>query len=381
MKTSLILTFILFSKLSFCQEFNYDYLKSSQHSGEPTIVETINWLKQNLTIKGGSQNDEVYIDNDGGWRQTEYPCIFMSDSLKQAPVFHYSPERNILSFELDNMGCYAGAYPIETAEITIFLDNLRSEYSYISTGKDRSRRLELNSWNGYKKGSLHSDYVLGYIIFNNDNYCSGIALKTFFKISLPLPQTNSAEDEQFNNAIRYLSKKCSAENKECKDYGVCFVANSKVSINKSENKNINLLSKGDIVLSYDIDKNIFFESEITNIDSFFHDNLTELFFSDDTITCTNDHPFYIENKGWCSLVPQKTMNNYSNYSIIKQLEVGDLFIYKNDNNIVTKKLIGYNFKKSESGEMTFTITSLKHGNTYFVNGLLTGVENLKNLNK
>jgi hypothetical protein len=55
-----------------------------------------------------------------------------------------------------------------------------------------------------------------------------------------------------------------------------------------------------------------------------------------------------------------------------------LFIFRNGNEIKVNKLIDIVNLKADNGEMTYTITRLKKGNTYFANGLLTGVENLRN---
>ena len=125
-------------------------------------------------------------------------------------------------------------------------------------------------------------------------------------------------------------------------------------------------------------KKVVEETEIESVDSVYHKNMVKLIFSNDTITCTKDHPFYIENKGWCSLYPQKTLNNYSNYSKVVKIQKNDLFIFRNGVEIAANKLIDIIDLKDDYGQMTYTITRLKKGNSYFANGILTGVEHLKN---
>ena len=56
------------------------------HSGDPTIEESVKWLSKNLTYKGGY----VLIDNQGGNRETEYPCIPKADSLIQILELNYN---------------------------------------------------------------------------------------------------------------------------------------------------------------------------------------------------------------------------------------------------------------------------------------------------
>lgn len=373
---------LLFCFFSYGQENNLEFLKSSNHTGEPNINETIKWLENNLILNmrevglkhGYSIQIELEIDKTDGSRLFEIPCDAKS------PFFEYSAVQNTLSFRIDNMGCYAGAFPTESATVTILLDNL-DPWTYIGTS---GQRLDLKSWNSKNRGThvadhFFSDYELGYIIWDNFDGCSGKRIKTFRQLSFPLVINEDSLKTQFEKAIEYLAKKCSAFGVKCHFFGACFVANSKVSINKSEVKNINLLSKGDKILSYDLPNKTLFETEILNIDSIYHNNLTELYFDDDTITCTDDHPFYVENKGWCSIDPKKTLSNYSNYYSVGQIKIGDLFLYKKGNKLILKKLNGYSYKSKEDVVMTYTITNLKKGNTYFVNGILTGVENFKKL--
>jgi Ataxin-1 and HBP1 module (AXH) len=386
MKQIFTLITFLYCLCTYGQKNNLEFLKSSKHAGEPNIIETIKWLENNLILNireeglkhGMSYRIILKIDNTDGERLFEIPCN------AKFPFFEYSALQNTISFRIDNMGCYAGAFPIESATVTILLDNL-NPWTYIGTSGTQGQRLDLKSWNSKNRGThqgddqFYSDYELGYIIWDNFDDCSGKRIKTFGQLSFPLEIKEDSLKTQFENAIKYLAKKCSAFGVKCHDFGACFVANSKVSINKSETKNINLLSKGNKILSYDLDSKKLFETEILNIDSVYHNNLTELYFDDDTITCTDDHPFYIDNKGWCSLVPEKTLSNYSNYNNIGQIKIGDLFLYKKGDKLILKKLIRYSYKGKEDGVMTYTITNLKQGNTYFVNGILTGVENFKNL--
>lgn len=70
------------------------------------------------------------------------------------------------------------------------------------------------------------------------------------------------------------------------------------------------------------------------------------------------------------------MRNYSNYPKVNLLEKSDSFLSSSDNVITAIKLEDINFLTK--GEMTYTITGLKKGNTYFANGILTGVEIIEN---
>ena len=202
-----ILLFV--SNSIFGQNKHLEFLKTPMHSGDPTIEESVKWLSKNLTYKGGY----VLIDNQGGDRETEYPCIPKADSLIQILELNYNPKRNEISFSVDNMGCYAGAYPLESGEIVIFLDNL---HSYFHIDKDNNR-VELRSWNFDKKGSNYSDRVLGYIKYVNYDDCSGVSLRSFYTLSFSFNMIDRDKEDKLKLTLEYLQNKTSAQQKQCKD--------------------------------------------------------------------------------------------------------------------------------------------------------------------
>ena len=303
------------------------FLKRTKSCEAPTIKETLEWIEKNMLFENSSLTDN-----------------------------------NLYSFKVLNP---------EQLSVAILLRNLDPDNINIF-----NENLTINGW----KSNL-IDLNLGYVTLNNKDYngmLGGVTINTFKSIDLALPR-KSINDKSIQNklvsAFKYLGLLSSDKYAKVPFTGACFVEDSKVSINQTEIKKIGRLSIGDSVLSYDLESGEFFNTEIVNIDSVIHDNLVELYFNNDTITCTSDHPFYLENKGWCSLEPLTTMKNYSNYSTVEQMNIGDLFLLKNGDNVTSTKLIGYSFLKEE--EMTYTITELTKGNTYFVNGVLTGVEDLK----
>jgi hypothetical protein len=376
--------FVIINLGLYAQDKSLDFLKGSNRQGEPSIEETLKWLEDNLILKvraDGFKRDVAYqiqleIDNIDGWRLFEIPCEI------KPPYFEYSRAQNTMSFRIDNMGCYAGAYPLESATVTIFLDNM-DPYSYVAADRNDVQRISLRSWNSKNRGihqwtnQFYSDYELGYIVWDNFDDCSGKTIKTFRQLSFPLELKTEAMKDQIENAIGFLGRKCSAKDVECYDFGACFIANSKVSISTFDSKNIQSLSKGDRILSYDIKSNKVFETEVVTIEKVYHDKLIDLCFSDDTITCTKDHPFYIDGKGWSSVMPSETTRNYSNYSEVATIEVGDFFLMVDNGDLKAKKLMAIEKHGNEEGELTYAITELKEGNTYFVNGVLTGVEQLR----
>ena len=381
MKKTLFSILLFVSGSIFGQNNNLDFLKSPIHKGDPTIEEAVKWLDQNIKkniTKGDISKQCCRMDYElSGGRllidNKEYfiPC--------RAPFnFNYIENQNAISFKISTIGC-GGCCSCcvgdveQTGTVTLLLSNL-TKYAHVENNK-----IEFNSWNNKQRGIDYSNYDLGVIIWdNNYDFCSGSSIKTFNKISFPLKDLESSFEMQFETAIRFIGEKCSAEGAKCRDFGACLASNTKVLIDKSKSISINLLKKGDKILTYDLVKKVVEETEIESVDSVYHKNMVKLIFSNDTITCTKDHPFYIENKGWCSLYPQKTLNNYSNYSKVVKIQKNDLFIFRNGVEIAANKLIDIIDLKDDYGQMTYTITRLKKGNSYFANGILTGVEHLKN---
>jgi hypothetical protein len=330
MKKTLFSLLLFVSVSLFGQNNNLDFLKSPIHKGDPTIEEAVKWLDKNIKkniTKGDISKQCCRMDYElsGGRLLVDDKEYFVPCS---APFnFNYIENQNAISFKISTIGC-GGCCSCcigdveQTGTVTLLLSNL-NKHPYVQNNK-----IEFNSWNKNKRGIDYSNYDLGVIIWdNNYDLCSGSSIKTFNQITFPLKELNSALEMQFEAATRFIGEKCSAEGAECRDFGACLAANTKVFVDKSKSISINLLRKGDKIMTYDILKNVFEETEIQSVDSIFHKNLVKLIFSNDTITCTKDHPFYLENKGWCSIDPQRTINNYSNYTNVTKIQKNDLFIF------------------------------------------------------
>lgn len=165
----------------------------------------------------------------------------------------------------------------------------------------------------------------------------------------------------------------------------CFIAGTKVKTGGNQHQEIQDLKKGDVVLTYNMNTK---KVETTVIESMIkvdHDELivlyvaNELMTSDnityDSVVVTYDHPFYTQNKGWCSFSPAKTMKNYSGYNEVKQYADGDKIVVFENGLLSSKVIVGHQFIKNK--QATYTISKLKKGNNFFANGLLVGVEEIK----
>ena len=78
----------------------------------------------------------------------------------------------------------------------------------------------------------------------------------------------------------------------------CFIEGTKISLMGSNTKNIEDLSPGDSILTYNVDENKQEEGNIENISSKFVDSIIKITFDDgNIIKTTEEHPFYVKDKG------------------------------------------------------------------------------------
>ena len=341
----------LFSNLN-AQDQTLDFLKVKPHDSIPTFEETLKYL------------NEQWI------KKNNFGCImekpFRLYPISSDSLFEYDSKKNTLNFNLTIVPS-GKAWGTEDYYFTILLDNVDP-----NSLVNKSARISFMSFDNRKLGF--------YIKQKNGRSCryNVVDISTFQEIEFikncSYSQNTKPTTEQIRLAFKHLlSLKTSKEKLDgCE---ACLIYNTKIETKRNQYMPINQLKYGDTITSYNNINGQYFQTTITGIDSIYHNNLVELYYDNDTIICTDDHPFLIEKKGWCSLNPKKTMQNYSNYPKVNLLENGDLFLSNSDNGISTKQL--NEIKYLNKGEMTYTITGLKKGNTYFANGILTGIELLK----
>ena len=395
-KHILLIVILFFCRVSLdAQNQALDFLKSEPHEGNPTIEETVSWLNEKWLgpIHAANQTLPVKVFWVGS---NEVDTLFLipNDQIKLSISNQKEGYRNStgkINLYLENTphtepGFFGGW------NVTIFLMSISSDSIFNSNNK-----ISFCEWRFSKNSRfLGVDNGTDGVAFASDEYCGKARLRIIKKIEIPLLKTDNYEtysgkyydskkidwnenkfilEAQIKMAFNYLIGRYSEEYRWCV-YGACVAGKTQINLNKNISESIDKLKIGDSILSCSIPNKQYFQTTITGIDSVYHNNLVELHYENDTITCTDDHPFFINHKGWCSLNPEKTMRNYSNYPKVNLLEKGDSFISSSGSGITTIKLEDIKFLTK--GEMTYTITGLKKGNTYFANGILTGVEIIEN---
>lgn len=149
----------------------------------------------------------------------------------------------------------------------------------------------------------------------------------------------------------------------------CFSGDAMVSTSKTESKRISDLERGDAILTYNQQTGVFAQTNVKRILEVYHENVMTVSFGDSQITVTEDHPILTE-QGWCSLDPETTMKRYG-YENVGLLKKGAKLIGPNDE---SQSVIS--IEKVASGMMTYTISTLEHGDNFIVNGIVVGAETM-----
>lgn len=161
---------------------------------------------------------------------------------------------------------------------------------------------------------------------------------------------------------------------ECPELiAACFTAGTQIATGTYGVKSIENIRLGDTILTFDSEKKEAIMGYVKGIHNVKHSDLVEISFQEDTLTCTLDHPLYIKDKGWCSFQPEMTMALYEGFTSIGQINEGDLLVGNGDQYY---QILSVSPVKKE--QLTYTITGLSTGDSYYANGVLTAVENIKN---
>lgn len=149
----------------------------------------------------------------------------------------------------------------------------------------------------------------------------------------------------------------------------CFVAGTKITMSDGSQKNIEDVTIGDIVLTYNIDKKDVEEGKVENIVSPMHDKLVTLTFKDGIQNInTHDHPYYIKDKGWASYNPNMTKANYD--LDVKKIEIGDITLLYDETTKKVKELELLKLEEILKAQKTYNLDKVSKNHNFFANGIL-----------
>lgn len=156
----------------------------------------------------------------------------------------------------------------------------------------------------------------------------------------------------------------------------CIGKGSQVLMADGSTKNIEDISAGEIILQYTPDGSRKLTTCVVNkLIKVSHTGLLELTLEDGKrIVTTDDHPFYLANKGWCSYNPEKTMKNQQ-YTSVGAYKVADRLVVVNSGSSEVKGAALTAIKRLPDAREVYTL-ELEDGDNFIANGFVLGEERL-----
>ena len=144
----------------------------------------------------------------------------------------------------------------------------------------------------------------------------------------------------------------------------CLLPGTKITLFNGEYINIEDLIGGEVVLTYNIEKNTFEKGMVTKIFQPLHNDIIKLIIGETIIDCTSTHPFWSVNKNkWVSLNPKETALSMD--IDVEQLEKGDILLNEKNEKVILNDIIII-----ESEDIITYDISVEPNNTYYANGVL-----------
>jgi hypothetical protein len=157
---------------------------------------------------------------------------------------------------------------------------------------------------------------------------------------------------------------------------VCFSKGTKVLLGNGTEQHIESINVGDEILNYNTATGKVETTIVEKIASSYHSVVNVITFSNGTtIESTTDHPYFVVDKGWASVNPKMTNDNYT--LNVQELQTGDKCLHFN-NNVVTEVAIADIGTKV--GDQKMYVISGGKNNSFFANGIVVSDENLMTLN-
>tara|TARA_B100001778_G_scaffold328511_1_gene328075 strand:- start:1603 stop:2382 length:780 start_codon:yes stop_codon:yes gene_type:complete len=149
----------------------------------------------------------------------------------------------------------------------------------------------------------------------------------------------------------------------------CFVAGTKIIMWDETVKNIEDLSVGDTVLSWDEEGLHLVAGQVVELFSPVHHNFALLTFEGSHTKNTLDHPFYVKGKGWCSVLPDLTKTRYRVFddTEISKLEAGDVCYMLVDGKLEESSITSIVVEEETLQTYNFRVNKY---HTYFANFIL-----------
>ncbi|WP_281988966.1 DUF6443 domain-containing protein [Aquimarina aggregata] len=148
---------------------------------------------------------------------------------------------------------------------------------------------------------------------------------------------------------------------------LCFIKGTKINMADNSLKNIENVQVGDYVKTFNEASKKIENNKVLRVDSPFHSNLIKVNFNNGIHNVnTQDHPYYVVGKGWCSFDPDATDIRYE--MKVKKLTVGDICLFLINNKLLEVKIT--DIKITDRSEQTYNLSTIENNHNFFANGIL-----------
>lgn len=144
----------------------------------------------------------------------------------------------------------------------------------------------------------------------------------------------------------------------------CFVGGTQILLENGYTKNIEDISVGEYVSSFDFKTNQLTAGKVLNIFSKKVDKIVEYEFSNGIkLKATLDHPIYVIGKGWSSYSAELSNNLYKLNNPVQKIELNDIIKFNNGES----ELINVTILDEES--VVYNLSEIDTFHNYFANGV------------
>lgn len=146
----------------------------------------------------------------------------------------------------------------------------------------------------------------------------------------------------------------------------CFPAGTQITLEGGSKKNIEDIQIGDEVLSLNENTLTIEPKKVISLKSPIHNDLVKYHFSNDTtLTCTFDHPLYVNGLEIASYIPEWTNSRYNIGKEVNKIKVGDLVRLTTGGQTAIKKIEILPFIETQT-----YIFEVEDNHNFFANNIL-----------
>jgi len=152
----------------------------------------------------------------------------------------------------------------------------------------------------------------------------------------------------------------------------CFAEGTKVLMGDRTTKKIEDVLIGDSVLTFNFtNKKLESNIVIYKINAVDINLIKVIFSNNEEVISTENHPYYVKGKGWCSFNPEMTYQSFG--FKVGKIEISDICLTPTKKRLRNVKIIQIN--KVDRTVKTYNLSKIANSNNYFVNGILVNNEN------